>query len=139
MRRLEDEKIRAGKQAMRSQLWRQLVEVWREMKKTLEDSSQNSSQEEDDPWMEGLNLTDDERAALQELKKWWYVKMNTNYFNSRKVSARIPDTSRRQPSHEEEEKPAQTTKLLEIAEERQIGQSEPEDMSRARPPSLPLS
>ena len=44
------------------------------MKKTLK----NSSQEEDDPWMEELILTDDERAALQELEKCWYVEMNSS-------------------------------------------------------------
>ena len=44
------------------------------MKKTLE----NSSQEEDDPLMEEVTLTDDERAALQELEKFWYVEMNSS-------------------------------------------------------------
>ena len=51
-----------------------LVDVWREMKKTLK----NSSQEEDDPWMEELILTDDERAALQELEKCWYVEIHSS-------------------------------------------------------------
>ena len=72
MRREENEKMKAGRQAMRYRLWRQrrekdgrLVDIWKETKKILE----NSSQEEDDPWLEELDLTDEERSALQDLEK----------------------------------------------------------------------
>ena len=99
---------------MRSELWRQrrekdrrLVKVWKEMKQVWKETSH---EEEDDPLMEELVLTDEERAALQELEKW-YVGIDTKHFTSRKGPSQVgPDNSPRKSSHEEEEKPNNTNK-----------------------------
>ena len=72
MRRLEEEKKKARRQAIRSQLWRQrrkkdgkLIEVWKDTKKSLEEP--DLDEDDDDPWLVELLLSDEERAALQQL------------------------------------------------------------------------
>jgi hypothetical protein len=95
-------KMRSELRRQRREKDRRLVKVWKEMKKVWKETSH---EEEDDPWMEELVQTDEERAALQELEKW-YLGIDTNHFTSRKGPSQVgPDNSPRQSNHKEGEKP----------------------------------
>ena len=91
-RRLEEKKKLDGKLKMRSELWKQrrekdgkLVRVWKEMKKEtdrtldIRGNNSHSSHAEDDPWMEEITLTDQERTKLEELEKWYQTPHTPPY------------------------------------------------------------
>ena len=90
-KRMEEEKRNAGRQAIRTQLWRQrrekdgrLVEVWSTSRKSVEQemtanlqlasshlvlpSSQVVQNEKYDQWLLELTLSEEERTALQQLE-----------------------------------------------------------------------
>ena len=141
LRRLEDEKMKAGKLKMRSELWRQrrgkdgrLVRVWKEVEKSRENSC---LVEHEDPWMEEFIFTVEERTALQELENWYQTVRSLNNFSiSSGVSSQdVPETTTRQSSREEDGTPKNTTSEHEkdaetILDVRKIGPS-------AAPPTPP--
>ena len=76
-RRLETERKMAGRDKMRSALWRQrrekdgtLIEVW----KNIRMEKDKTSLEEEDKWMEELTLSEEERAALEALENTYKLE-----------------------------------------------------------------
>ena len=130
----------AGKIAMRSRLWRQrrekdgrLVDVWKESRRMLEDP--NPVEDDEDPWLEELDLTDEERAALEDLEKWWEI-VKKHLFISRS-SPNQDLTNHQNSSHEEEDLPNVMTSPQEDGE-RQPASSETDSQYSLRRPHQSL-
>ena len=102
LKRMENEKEKAGKLAMRSKLWRhrrekdgKLVEIWRQAKETLDrDLAEN---EDDDPWIEDIILTDEERRNLQQLE-FWYVPHNPPINSRQEQSQAVAEPQMSRPN-----------------------------------------
>ena len=93
-RRLETERKMAGKNKMRSDLWKQrrekdgnLVRVWKALT-PHEETPDLSSLEEEDKWMEELTLSDDERRALEALE-------NTYRMETEGTGTQLPSCSKK--------------------------------------------
>ena len=101
----------------------------------LEDS--NPVEDDEDHWLEELDLTDEERAALEDLEKWWEI-VKKHLFISRS-SPNLDMTNHQKSRHEEEDLPNVMTSPQEDGERQHASSETDSQYSLRRPPQFLLN